>query len=57
VIDPQPPPADLPAPSTDLAAPAEPAAHDPEPRLLVLLDADDALTCTDELCLPSDSAR
>jgi len=56
VIDPQPATADESSPPASLARPAAPA-----PALvagpLVLLAADDALACVDELCLPVEAIR
>ena len=56
MIDPQPSPADE---SAAPAAPAEPVAAAPASLAgpLVLLAADDALVCVDELCLPAEATR
>jgi hypothetical protein len=51
VIDPQPSPTLEPAPPT----PATEAAVEHPP--LVLLAADDALVCVDEMCLPPEATR
>jgi hypothetical protein len=51
VIDPQPAAAPEPASPTPAAEPAV------EHRPLVLLAADDALVCVDELCLPAEATR
>ena len=51
MIDPQPSPTAEPAPPTPAAEPA--VEHQP----LVLLAADDALVCVDELCLPVEATR
>jgi hypothetical protein len=56
VIDPQPSPAD----ETDAPAwPEVPAAAAPAPATapLVMVAADDALACVDELCLPVEASR
>ena len=58
MIDPQPSPADE---SANAAGPAEPAIAAAAPATattpLVLLAADDALVCVDELCLPVEATR
>ena len=57
MIDPQPSPADE---SADLAGPSgarAAAAASPATSPLVLLAADDALVCVDELCLPVEATR
>ena len=52
MIDPQPSPADESAALTGPTAPAAVAVASPAAGPLVLLAADDALACLDELCLP-----
>jgi hypothetical protein len=56
VIDPQPSPADE---SATLARPVVPAPAAPAPAAapLVIVAADDALACVDELCLPIEAIR
>jgi len=58
VIDPQPSPAEE---SAHAPSPAEPAIAAATPATattpLVLLAADDALVCVDELCLPVEATR
>ena len=55
MIDPQPSPADE---SASPDGPAEPVSTAPSAAPpLVLLAADDALACVDELCLPAEATR
>ena len=57
MIDPQPSPADESAALAGPTVPAPAAAASPAASPLVLLAADDALACVDELCLPAEATR
>jgi hypothetical protein len=64
VITQQPSPTDVPSPETTEPATGEPASHPAPPQPapgaqppLVMVAADDALVCTDELCVPAEAAR
>ena len=56
MIDPQPSPADESAAPAWPVVPA-PAAPAPAAAPLVMVAADDALACVDELCLPGEATR
>ena len=57
MIDPQPSPAEESAALPGPTVPAPVAAASPAAPPLVLLAADDALACVDELCLPAEATR
>ena len=57
MIDPQPSPADESAALTGPTTTAAVAVASPAAGPLVLLAADDALACVDELCLPGEATR
>ena len=57
MIDPQPSPADESASPARPTVPAPAAVASPATGPLVLIPADDALVCVDELCLPAEATR
>jgi hypothetical protein len=57
MIDPQPSPADESAAPAGSTVPTPAAVASQATGPLVLLGADDALACVDELCLPAEATR